>query len=142
MAASKVQPIRTPEEIDRAAIVDEWGRLDTQVKAFAPIKTRHEKLSELIRSWYPDEKLPPQAVATAPGTSCDVLVGARGNERHIVSMSMIFKLLGQGKFLSLCKIALNALEDELGGEKALEPHVVWKQTGPRKLTSLPKFEQA
>jgi len=140
-ATSKVQPIKTSDQLDRTALIDEFGALDVEVKAFAPTKTRHEDLAKTIRAWYPDEVLPAHHATTAPGTSCDVLVGMRGEERHIVSMIRIFKLLGKGRFLELCHIALKALEEALGKE-AVEAQVVYKRTGPRKLTVLAKLGKA
>lgn len=137
-APSKVQPIRTSQESDRESIIDEFGKLDAMVTAFSPTKTRHEKLAKQIRAWYPDEILPADQALTCSGTACDVLIGMRGEERHIVSMRRVFKLLGMAKFLELCKIALNALEEALGAE-AVEGLVAWKRTGPRKLTVMAKL---
>jgi hypothetical protein len=122
-------------EKERRAICDEWGELDRQVQAFAPIKSRHEKLAQLIRSWY--DQHPSEVEALAKGNTYDVQVGARGRERHfsVKAKATIFRELGKAAAMQAFSITLKAAEALLGEERVNEL-VTWDNTGSRKLVAV------
>lgn len=106
------------------------------MKAFKPIKDRHEKLRDLILSWFSD--LPPDQAAFISGDESTVLIGLRQLQRNIFLIHQVYKALGKDRFLGACSISIKALEAELGKEEAAK-HLVEEYTGPRKLTPVKKI---
>lgn len=145
-ASPALQLVMSPQSPSRESLVDEYYRLDGLVKAFAPTKTKYEKLRETILSWYPDEVLPPDADSIAPGTMCDLLIGPRQVERKPASMLAVFRKFGKGvagreKFLAACSITIKALVTAFGQAEADEL-LVGEHTGSRKLVPVPKLGEA
>jgi hypothetical protein len=133
-AAPALQLVMSPTERTRESLVDEYYRLDVQVRTFAPIRARHEKLREIMLGWFPD--LPADQPTSVSGDEGLVLIGERGFERKPGNMRKVYKLFGAVKFFAACTISIKAMVAELGEAKATEL-LVLQQTGPRKLAALP-----
>ncbi len=133
-ASPKVQAIRTDDEAaTRAALVDEFGELDRQVKAFSETAKRHESLRKTIVAWFPN--LPGDQAAIISGQLYQVNVGMREEKRSILSMVKVFKAVGKTKFLEACSFTIDALETALGKVPA-EAFLDRSRTGARKVTAV------
>lgn len=123
----------TPKKTDvaaaRAAIVDEFGRVDSQL---GPLKKRHEQLRKEILGWLPAGTLP-DAVVTQAGNTHVVQIGAKGVERTLSGIAKLFEKIGKTQFLKLCKFPLAAF-DALIPEDEQKRFVTEEQTGARKVT--------
>lgn len=138
MPAPKVQPIKS-EVDEKAAVIDEYCKLDAQVKAFAPTKSRHEKLRETILAWHPD--LSGVQAKTLSGDQYELLIGMAQEQRRIGNMRKVFRKLGATVFLDHCTMTLKALTAALGEAEAAK-YLESGYTGPRKLTPIPREKAA
>jgi hypothetical protein len=117
---------------DRAAIVDEFGRLEGRIN-WDDLK-RYESLERTIRGWYVDSDS--ESGFIAKGKSFFVEIGPRGIQRRISSMEKLFAVLGSANFLRHCSFGLGVLEDLLSGDD-VKNLTVEERTGGRKLAILP-----
>lgn len=97
--------------VNKAVVVDEYGRLDAELKAVKPKEARHEQLRETIQSWY--ESADPEQSFTVDGSRYTVELSARANERKIKSIQALYKRFGIREFLKLVTVSLKALEERL-----------------------------
>lgn len=139
MPSPKPQLVPSSKEPTRESVIDEFGELDRQVKAFSPTAKRHELLRKQILAWYPD--LPGDQAQPLSGVLYDARITERDNESHILSMPKLCKLLGREKFFAICKITIKALEEALG-ETAAALHLVKRRTGARHVVAVPKASPA
>jgi len=123
------------DEALRRAICDEYGELDRQVTAFAPVAKRHAALQQTIRGYAIDLAADINAIYT--GDLYQILVSERGEERYLdpKAKRVIFKILKTVRAMELFTITLKAAEDELGKEE-LEALVTRARTGSRKLVAV------
>ncbi|HEY1896731.1 MAG TPA: hypothetical protein VGG62_10685 [Terracidiphilus sp.] len=114
----------------RAKLVEEFALLDQEIANFKPRIFRHQKLRELIMSWYPGQA--PEEEVVVPGTNCDIVVSARDKIRAVTAQGKqkLFKLWGSAKYIANSSVLLKSLpdpKDELG------LYTVQALTGPRHL---------
>jgi hypothetical protein len=124
---------------DRVSIVDEFGRLDTELAGFKPRIARHEQLRKQIQSWYDEENA--EHSFLAEGKEYVLEVTARANERKILSMAEVKRRLGLARFLKLCKFPLGVL-DEIIPPAEQSPLVSIERTGNRSVRVIPKYSGA
>jgi hypothetical protein len=139
-ASPKLQLVMSPTEPSKESVVDEYYKLDAQVKAFAPIKNRHEKLRGIILSWFPDEVLPANQDSSVSGIEGRVLIGPRSMEHKPMNVRKIFKLVGPAAFFDACRewMTIKWMNTSLGEQRA-QSFLVEEQTGSRKLTAIPNL---
>jgi hypothetical protein len=138
-ASPALQLVMTPTERSRESILDEYGELDRQVRAFAPTKKRHEVLRTQILDMEPG--LHAEQFITLSGSIYDVTISERENESHVLNMAKLYKAMTRETFLGVCKITVKVIEAALG-ESAAALHLVKKRTGPRHLLAVPKLSPA
>jgi len=126
-------------EPSKSALIDEWGRLDTELASLKPKIQRHQELRETILGWHAD--LAGEKDVTESGEYFDVLIGARDKQRVITmaGKKKLFKLWRVGEFLARCSIALKNLPDP---KDAGNLYTVQERTGPRHLKAIPRLAQA
>jgi hypothetical protein len=125
---------RTAAALDeRAAIIDEFGRLDAELALMKPKVKRHEELRKQIQSWYENEN--PTVGFVAKGLQYGVIVGAKARERKIVNMARLAKLLG-ARFVDLCTFPLSALDANTTAEQR-DGIVTEGHTGSRTVRAVP-----
>jgi len=119
-----------PQMHQRQALVEEYARLDQEVESFKPRLQRHEKLRQLILDWHGN--LAPEAEATVPGETCDIIITSRDRVRTVTldGKQKLFKLWGTRGFIAKSLVLLKSLPDpkdemSLYSQQAL--------TGPRHL---------
>jgi hypothetical protein len=122
-------------EAKRVEMIDEYGRLDADVKAFAPKARRHKELAEQIRAGYDDS--PADEEFTAEGNRFVVTAGMKRIEAEIVSMDAVKKRLGLARFLKFCSFALKTLKDLVTAEE-YQQLVKQDRTGYRHLSVMEK----
>jgi hypothetical protein len=136
MGMAEVIPINRPlTHLKRKALIDEFGRLQQRVDAHKPDKDRHAVLREQIATWY--DSAPANQPYLEEGMDFTLMVGERANERVITHMPRLFKLLGAGLFLKLCKFPLGAIDASLPAVQH-KTFLIEEQTGPRKLKVVAK----
>jgi hypothetical protein len=126
---------------DRAAVIDEYGRLDRELTGYKPKFARLEQLRKQIQSWYDKEDAAEEF--SAEGSEFTVEVGPRTIERKIISMKELKTRLGLVRFLQFAKFPLSVL-DEIIPAADQSTLVTSDRTGSRRLAVVPKFsgEQA
>jgi len=125
----------TDLEAQRAAIVDEFGRVDAEL---GPLKKRHEQLRKEILSWLPAGTLP-SAVITQQGSTHVVQIGAAGIDRTITGIVKLFDRVGKTQFLKLCTFPLKAFDSLIPADEH-KKYLKEEQTGSRKVTVVAKFQ--
>lgn len=122
----------------RAKVVDEFGRLDSDL---APIRSkirRHEDLARVIRSWFVEEK--PESTHIAEGTLFDVVAGPAGMQTHMANTAQLYQVLGHDAFLKAASLTLRSLEAVI--EPAIVASLTWKErTGARTLAAAKREEK-
>ena len=119
----------------RAAIIDEYGRLDEAIAELRPIEKRHEALRRQILSLYADAD--PAAAIEPEGMHYVLTLGPAAVRRRITNMRAIVDKIGLDAFLLICNVSLEKLDgviiptDQSG-------IVVSDRTGPRQLRSVAK----
>jgi hypothetical protein len=117
----------------QSALIDEFGELDRQVQAFQPIVSRHEELKKIIKSWYDD--WPAEQAAIASGKLYTLQISPRENQRSIVSIAKVAKLLGAKVFQAMATVPIKALEDRLG-KVAAAKLLCESRTGSRRIKTV------
>jgi hypothetical protein len=124
-------PVLTAEQ---RVIVDEFGDLDNERKAWARKEKRLKAVRATIQSWYP--ALAADKTELAVGTRYEVQIGERSVEKDWASLDAVQKALGGWRKLrAICQVTFDAVQDVLG-KKAAESLQVEAQTGWRKLTAV------
>lgn len=137
--AKKVEIInRIPPAERVAAIVDELGRLAARIAEVKPAQDRYDQLRTQVVSWYEQED--PAKEFTLDGADFSMTVSARSEERKIASMAKLAKRLGQRVFMAAAVFPMKALDALLLPAEQAE-FVAAERTGPRKLKTIPKFEE-
>ena len=131
--AAKVVSLKAQE---RAAVVDEYGRLDRELEAVKPKIKRMEQLRSQIQSWYDKEDA--AAEFRADGSEYTVGVGPRTLERKIISMKELKTRLGLVRFLQFAKFPLSVL-DEIIAPADQSTLVSSDRTGSRRLEVIRKY---
>lgn len=113
---------------DRAAVVDELGRLSEKLRECDAVHKRYDVLRKQVAGWY--DAAAADVAATVEGRQYSVEVSARSEERKIKSMAKLAKALGAKVWWSICKVTMGDLDEHM--TKAMqEAHVVVGQTGSR-----------
>jgi hypothetical protein len=116
--------------------VDEYATLDAKLRE---PNARKELLRKRILSWHAD--LAPTEGAVERGNAYDLDIGPQGNERKVSCLSRLKTYLGQGKFLAICKVTLEAFEGVVPAEdRGL--FLVEAPTGGRRIKVTKRFEDA
>ena len=122
----------------RAAIIDEYGKLDAELNAMKPKEKRHEQLRKAIMSWSAD--LAADEAAELQGSRYSVQISACSMARKIRSMIKLKARLGQKIFFDLCRLSLEELDKRIPVPE-IEQFVETTQTGRRSLVVIPKFTE-
>lgn len=130
--ADSVTPIPTagPTPAERRRLVDEYGSLNLKLAPFRAELRRTDELASIIRSWYAD--LAPNLAYSAKGEKFVVVAGPKENQRKILSMPNVFRLLGQKRFLDFCSLPIKVLEANASAAE-MSKLIASQQTGPRAL---------
>jgi hypothetical protein len=128
----------SPQDTQRARLVEEFVLLDKQVRDFKPSSLRHAKLRELIIGWYP--KLPPGDEITAQGLTADVVISARDHVRSVTleGRRKLFKLWGARSFIERAYVYMKSLPDPLDENRLYSSPA---PSGPRHLRVISKARQ-
>lgn len=127
----------------RREMVDEWDRLDREVKlAVAPYLGKIKRLEELRKqflSWLPED-MDGDREGFADGVEMRILVSVCDFRSQVTldGKRKLKKLWGAQKFLEECSIDMKQLPDP-EDEKGL--YSVKRRMGPRHLTAIPKPQQ-
>jgi len=122
------------EELARAAVIDEAGRLELKLAPFKADLKRLETLRKAIRGWYDTEAA---GRSFSPhGDDYVATVGPCGFQAVIHDMRSIFETVGTDEFLAACQLSLGALEG-FGKPGLAEAVTAQEQTGPRSLALQP-----
>lgn len=133
----KLLSLKTAQK-DRAAIIDEFGDVDKQRKAFAPIEKRYGQLRDEIKSWH--DSAPGAEEFTEKGTRWQLDVGTRADVTT-VKIYAVFRKLGITKFLKACTVTLKALADFLP-EAEIDQLTTVARTGSRNISVTPIVKDA
>lgn len=118
----------------KIALIDEYGELDRQIQQFKPVLDRHEKIKQIIKSWYVDRA--PEATDVIHGRVYEIQIGAREKERTWESMAKVVKAIGGPKVLmGICAVAIKSVEDLIGKTKT-EDLLIERQTGSRRIKAI------
>ena len=114
----------------RAALIDEYGRLDARIAELKPVSKRHEELRRILLGWYEDE----DGTATYEPAGADYVltVGPRAERRSVVDMRAVVDRIGLDAFLPLISISFEKLDSVILPEDQVE-FVRKAPTGPRQL---------
>ena len=117
----------------RAKLVEEFAALDGEMAALKPRQLRHQKLRELILSWYP--ATPPEEEVLVRGVNHDVVISARDSIRSVTpeGKKKLYKLWGAPEFIAKAAIFLKFLPDP---DDRAELYSKQGLTGPRHLRVL------
>lgn len=121
--------------IDRAALVDEAGKLETRLAPFSADAKRLEALRKEFRKWADDDKVDGNATTSYQGTKFSVALGRKELKRRIISMAKVLKAIGAKRFVNIVSVTLKDLEAELGAAAAA--HISEERTGSRDITITP-----
>lgn len=130
----------------KQAKIDEFGECDRKLRLWLPTvnpyQAEHDKLEAEILSW--STGLAADESETLVSKAYQVEVSARGFQHPItdVAKALAFELLKKIQGLSLMQffsITLAQAKAHLG-QAWLDEHVPEQQTGPRKLTVVPRAE--
>jgi hypothetical protein len=126
----KVGSISARVTTERAAVVDELGRIEAKLRDGKLLAQRAEKLRKTIRGWFVDSAA--EATFTVFGAQYVAEIGAQTNERKVISMERLMQRLGAAEFLGQCSFSLTALDAIIApGDQADLTQTL--QTGPRGL---------
>lgn len=128
---------KRPSQTQAARLVDEFGRLDAELRAIKPKQQRHEQLRRQIASWYEDEDASREFVVA--GRHYTVEISARAKERRIRSMKALLDRLGYPVFLKLCTFPLKVLDEHFPAADRADL-VEETYTGARRVTAIPKYQ--
>lgn len=117
---------------DRAQLIDEAGELHERLAPFKKDSDRLEAIRKTMRQWADDDKAAAGDTVPYSGTTHQVVLGKKKNERRIERMVRVLRALGARKFIRIVKITLKDLEKALG--PAAAQFIVEDQTGPRDVT--------
>jgi hypothetical protein len=122
----------TAAPVNRAAVIDEYGRLQCELKALEPKKKRRDQLAATIRRWYDDADSNKEFCET--GERFAVVVKAKREERSIRSIWAVARRIGWKAFMlvALKAFPLNALDERLAPAE-VEALVTRDRTGYRPL---------
>ena len=126
-------------EPDRAAIIDEYGRLSTHLKGLNEKIKRQEQLRKMILTWYTGGEV--DQAFDEDGQLFSVHIGPCALQRSIRSMVALKDRLGLTKFLKLCSFSLERLDTVLLPEDQ-STFVVQQRTGPRTVIAIAKFTES
>ena len=136
-AETKILPISAPLS-DRAPVVDEFGRLSTQLEALRPVQARHEQLRQRIADWY--AAADPAQCYSEDGAQYSVQVGPKASKRSVSDLALIYDRLGASKFLQISTISLEKLDTVMLPSDQADC-VRIERTGPRTVRPVPKFAE-
>lgn len=131
----ETRPTSTPLlKVINPALIDEFGRLYNESRAWAPRQKRLTELTKEICSWFPD--LDADQSTVAAGAVFDVLVGKKAIEKSWTSMNDVYKAAGGLKpFLKICGVTYKALSEAIG-EPAADALQNEDRTGSRRLVAV------
>lgn len=119
---------------DRAAIVDEYGQLDTEIESvLAPIGRKMKRRDELhaqIKGWH--DESPADQTFSESGKAYRVEISQRAEETFL-NKAKLYTKLRRDKFIALCTFTLKAAKTVLTGEE-FEALTRKERTGHRKVT--------
>src|SRR5262249_50809533 len=124
---------------NRAALIDEYGRIDAQLKLTEPLQHRHEFLRRVIQGWYADSAADQSYVAD--GEQYLVQVGAKALRRTITNMNAVKARIGWQRFLKLASISMTKLDTVIPIDEQ-EAFVHCDRTGPRNIRLIAKYAAA
>lgn len=124
-----------PEQSRRAALIDELGSLEDQLRPVKPALARAEALRKEVRGWL--DAAPADSSGSFDGERYTVQVGARRHERRVLTAAA-FKNLGKQKFLELCTFGVGLIE-KLVPYPDVKEMLAEEQTGPRTVTVALRF---
>jgi hypothetical protein len=120
-----------------AQVVDEFGRLEAELREMKPKQQRYEQLRIEIASWY--ERKDALRAFAVEGREYSVEISARSKVRRIISMEALMRQLGRTDFLRLCTFPLKALDEHIPA--ANQAGLVEEtSTGPRRIRAVRKSE--
>ena len=118
----------TGEKDQRAAVVDEMGRISERLREMQPLAARYAQLEEEARSWHVNDSAEEQY--THEGKQYSVKIGARGEQRVVKNVKALKKALGETKWMKVIKVTLTALDKVMTVEDQAA-FVEKKRTGNR-----------
>jgi hypothetical protein len=130
----------------KQATIDKFGECDRKLRLWLPTvnpyQAEHDKLEAEILSWSIDLAADQSDVVS--GKSYQAEVSARGFQRTFTreAEAAVFDALKKIQGLSLAQFFSITLADVKAhlGKPFLEQHVPQRQTGPRKVTVVPRAE--
>jgi len=118
----------------KISLIDEFGELDRQIQLFKPTIDRHDKIKQIIKSWYIDAA--PETTDVIRGNVYEIQVGAKETERAWDSIAKVAKAIGGPKALyEICSVTIKAVENIIGKLKTDEL-LVERQSGARRLKAV------
>lgn len=120
----------------RLAIIDEYGDLEAELARVKPKQLRRDELRKLILSWHASADA--EALIEEAGHRYTLQIGARENERIVLSMPKLAKAIGGVKALyEICKVAIGDIDKRLSPSQQ-KGIVATTATGPRKIRAYPR----
>lgn len=124
---------------DRPSMIDEFCALGLRLDAMRPMAERYEELRREIAGWHADSDA--NETFTETGAAYAVKVGPRALRRRIVSLPDVAHRIGIQKFLEVCTLSLEKL-DQVILPREQDGIVVTERTGPRVVTPLGPVSKA
>ncbi|MGH9345062.1 MAG: hypothetical protein ACRD19_15040 [Terriglobia bacterium] len=114
----------------RAALADEYGRLDAELAPLRPKLKRFEALGKLLRVLGHDE--PDDRPVEVAGAEYEVTLSASGWRSIVAPNGKLYKRLGKDTFLAVATVTIKALMEAV--HPALVAELVRaEQSGPRRI---------
>lgn len=130
-AKAQLDLVPNPATADgRAALIDEYGRLDARLADLKPDAKRHEELRRILLGLYENED--PGSTYEPAGSDYVLTVGPRAERRSVVDMRAVVDRIGLDAFLPLISISFEKLDSVILPEEQVE-FVRKSATGPRQL---------
>lgn len=92
-------------------LIDEFGRLSDELKAFAPKAKRHEQLRKQILGWF--GQIGEAESKEVPGDAFVLRISERAKETKIRSTSKVFERLGKALAMELCQFSVRDVKKHL-----------------------------
>lgn len=129
---------RSISDLTFEQIVDEYGRLDAELKLlYDPKVERKKQLAERIRKQADSDHIAANEKATYSGRSYSVILGARKMEREISNRSKLKSFLTRLKvFDKVWKVNLGDIDKHATAEEQ-KAFIAESQTGPRSIEAVP-----
>jgi hypothetical protein len=121
------------------ALIDELGRLEADLEKITPKLERAKVLRGEIGRWC--DQMPADQEYVVDGDRYAAAVSRRDNQRKIVSLGKIFRVVGQAEFLKVCSLTLKALDSLIPRNKQGR-FVLEERTGKRTVKLVRRFKAA